>query len=114
MRAKLTLGLSDVLMITVIAWNRINSVSSLFFQHRILRFGKNMTQRLKRFLCNFNIVARQNSLNGFCNTADVRDDGKTCSSFQSVKKFYSQIWFTLYLIQQTIFNSTESLIHFFS
>ena len=37
---KLMLGLSDILVITVIAWNRINSISLLFFHDRILTFGK--------------------------------------------------------------------------
>ena len=54
---KLTFGLSDRLVITVIARNRINSVGSLFFRDRILRFGKNMPSSLKRFLRNFNAVA---------------------------------------------------------
>ena len=36
---KLTFGLSDVFVVTVIARNRINSVGSLFFRDRILRFG---------------------------------------------------------------------------
>ena len=62
-------------MITVIAWNRINSVSSLFFQHRILRFEQKYDSTSEKVLSNFNIVARQNSLNGFSNTAD--DDGMT-------------------------------------
>ena len=44
-------------MITVIARNRINSVGSLFFSDRILRFGENMPLSLKRFLSNFNVVA---------------------------------------------------------
>ena len=40
---KLTFGLSDVFVVTVIARNKIiNSVSSLFFRDRILRFGKNI------------------------------------------------------------------------
>ena len=39
---KLTFGLSDVLTITVIARNKIDSVGSLFFRDRILRFGKDM------------------------------------------------------------------------
>ena len=39
---KLTFGLSDVLTITVIARNKTDSVGSLFFRDRILRFGKNM------------------------------------------------------------------------
>ena len=39
---KLTFGVSDILVITVIARNRINSVGSLFFHDRILRFDKNM------------------------------------------------------------------------
>ena len=40
---KLTFGLSDVLVITVMARNRINSVCWLFFRDRILRFGRNMS-----------------------------------------------------------------------
>ena len=59
---KLTFGLSDRLVITVIARNRINSVGS-FFRDRILRFGKNMPSSLKRFLSNFNAVAIKNSPN---------------------------------------------------
>ena len=39
---KLTFGLSDILVITVIARNRINSVGSLFFRNMILGFGENM------------------------------------------------------------------------
>ena len=70
---KLTFGLS---VITVIARNRINSVSSLFFRDRILRFGKNMPQSLKRFLSNFNVVAIQNSLDGFRNTLNVGNNSK--------------------------------------
>ena len=64
---KLTFGLSDVFVVTVIARNRINGVGSLFFRDRILRFGENMPQSLKRFLSNFNVVAIQNSLDGFRN-----------------------------------------------
>ena len=45
---KLTFGLSDVFVVTVIARNRINGVGSLFFRDRILRFGENMPQSLKR------------------------------------------------------------------
>ena len=39
---KLTFGLSNVLVITVIARNTINSFGSLFFSGEILSFGKNM------------------------------------------------------------------------
>ena len=46
---KLTFGLSDVFVVTVIARNRINGVGSLFFRDRILRFGENMPQSLKGF-----------------------------------------------------------------
>ena len=74
---KLTFGLSDVFVITVIARNRINGVGSLFFRDRILRFGENMPQSLKRFLSNFNVVAIQNSLDGFSNTLYVRNNSKT-------------------------------------
>ena len=54
--SKLTFDLSVILVITVIAGNRINNVGSLFFPNRILRFGKNMPQSLKRLgvaLCSF-------------------------------------------------------------
>ena len=61
---KLTFGLSDVFVVTVIARNRINGVGSLFFRDRILRFGENMPQSLKRFLSNFNVVAIQILLMG--------------------------------------------------
>ena len=40
--AKLTFGLPDILVITVIARDRMSSVGSLFFRDRILRFSKNM------------------------------------------------------------------------
>ena len=43
---KLMFGLSDILVITVIARNRINSVGSLFFRDRILRFSENMLRML--------------------------------------------------------------------
>ena len=43
---KLTFGLSVILVITVIARNRINSVGSLFFRGRILRFSENMLRML--------------------------------------------------------------------
>ena len=74
---KVTFGLSDVFVVTVIARNIINGVGSSFFRDRILRFGKNMPQSLKRFLSNFNVVAIQNSLDGFRNTLNVRNNSKT-------------------------------------
>ena len=58
------------------ARNRINGVGSLFFRGRILRFGENMPQSLKKFLSNFNVVAIQNSLDGFRNTLYVRITAK--------------------------------------
>ena len=61
---KLTFGLSEVFIVTFIARNRINGVGSLFFRDRILRFGKNMPQSLKRFLSNFNFVIIQILLMG--------------------------------------------------
>ena len=45
---KLKFGLSDVFVVTVIARNWINGVGSLFYCDRILRFGENMPQSLKR------------------------------------------------------------------
>ena len=55
--------LSDVFVVTVIARNRINGVGSLFFRDRILRFGKNMSQSLKKFLNNFNFNSAHAPLN---------------------------------------------------
>ena len=86
-------GLSDVFVVTVIARNRINGVGSLFFRDRILRFGKNMPQSLKRFLSNFNVMAIQNSLNGFGNTLNVRDNCKTSRWFLFIKSVTSCNWF---------------------
>ena len=74
---KLTFGLSDVFIVTLVARNRINGVGSLFFRDRILRFGKNIAQSLKKFFSNFKVVAIQNSLDGFRNTPNVRNNSKT-------------------------------------
>ena len=74
---KLTFGPSNVLVITVIARNRIKSVGSLFFRDRVFRFDKNMPLSPKRFLSNFNIVAIQNSLDGFPTTLDIGNNSKT-------------------------------------
>ena len=83
---KLTFGLSDVFVVTVIARNRINGVGSLFFRDRILRFGKNMPQSLKRFLNNFKVVAVQNSLDGFRNTLNVRNNRRTSRCFPFIRR----------------------------
>ena len=68
-------------------------VGSLFFRDRMLRFGENMPQSLKRFLSNFNVVAIQNSLDGFGNTLNVRDNSKTSSWFPFIKSVTSCNWF---------------------
>ena len=47
---KLTFGLSDIIVITVIAMNRINSVGSLFFRNRILRFKKEYVLKSEKVL----------------------------------------------------------------
>ena len=70
-------GLSNVFVVPVLARDRINGVGSLFFCDRILRFGENMPQILKRFLSNFDVVGIQNSLDGFRNTLNVRNNSKT-------------------------------------
>ena len=76
---KLTFGLSDVFVVTVIARNRINGVGSLFFRDRILGFGENVPQSLKRFLSNFNVVDIQNFLDGLRNTLNVNQSSiKPC------------------------------------
>ena len=89
---KLTFALSDVFVVTVIARNRINSVSTLLFRDRILRFGENIPQSLKRFLSNFNVVAIQNSLDGFGNTLNVRNNSKTSRWFPFIKSVTSCNW----------------------
>ena len=91
---KLTFGLSDVLVITVITGNRINSVGSLFFRDRILRFDKSIPQILKRLLSNFNVVAIQNSLDGFRNTLNVGNNSKTSSWFPLIRSATSCNWFS--------------------
>ena len=90
---KLTFGLSDVFVVTVIARNRINGVSSLFFRGRILRFGENMPQSLKRFLSNFNVVAIQNSFDGFLNALNVRNNSKTSRWFPFIESVSNCNWF---------------------
>ena len=90
---KLTFGLSDILVITVIAGNRINSVGSLFFRDRILRFGKNMPQSLKRFLSNFDVVAIQSSLDGFRNTLNIGNNSKTSRWFPLIRSATGCNWF---------------------
>ena len=80
-------------VVTVIARNRINGVSSLFYHDRILRFGKNMPQSLKGFLSNFNTVAIQNSHGGFCNTLNVRNNSKTSHWFPFIRSATSCNWF---------------------
>ena len=47
---KLTFGLSDIIVITVIAMDRINSVSSLFFRNRILRFKNKYAPKSEKVL----------------------------------------------------------------
>ena len=73
---KLTFGLSDVFVITVIARNTINGVGSL-----------------KRFLSNFNVVAIQNSLDRFRNTLNVRNNNKTSRWFSFIRSATSCNWF---------------------
>ena len=91
---KLMFGLSDTLVITVIARNRINSVGSLFFHDRVLKFSKNMPQSLKRFLNNFNVVAIQNSLDGFRNTLNVGNNSKTSRWFPLIRSATCCDWFS--------------------
>ena len=81
-------------VVTVIARNRIKGIGLLFFHDRILRFGKNMPQSLKRFLSNFKGLAIQNSLDGFCNTLNVRNNSKTSSWFSFIRSATSWNWFS--------------------
>ena len=64
----------------------------MFFRDRILRFGKNMPQSLKRFLSNFNVVAIQNSLDGFRNTLNVGNNSKTSRWFPLIRSATSCNW----------------------
>ena len=84
---------SSVFVVTVIARNRINGISLLFFYDRILRFRKNTPRSLRRFLSNLNVVAIQNSLNGFHNTLNVRNNSKTSRRFPFIKSVTSCNWF---------------------
>ena len=91
---KLTFDLSDILVITVIARNRINVVGWLFFRGSILRFGKNMPQSLTRSLRNFNVVAIQNSHDGFRKTLNVGNNSKTSRWFPLIESATSCNWFS--------------------
>ena len=52
-----------------------------------------MPQSPKRFLSNFNVVAIQNSLDGFRNTLNVRNNSKTSRWFPFIKRVTSCNWF---------------------
>ena len=95
MCTKLMFGLSNVFIVTVIARNRINGVSSLFLQNckNMPQNCKNMPQSLKRFLSYFNVMAIQNSLDGFCNTLNIRNNGKTSHWFPFIRSATSCNWF---------------------
>ena len=79
--AKPTFDLSDVFVVTVIARNRINGVGSLFFRDRILNFGT------------FNVVAIQNSIDGFRNTLNVRNNSNASRWFPFIGSVTSCDWF---------------------
>ena len=51
-----------------------------------------MPQILKRFLSNFNVVAIQNSLDGFRNTPNVRNNSKTSRWFPFIRSATSCNW----------------------
>ena len=53
-----------------------------------------MPQSLKRFLSNFNIVAIQNSPDGFCKTLNVGNNGKTSCWFPLIRSATSCNWFS--------------------
>ena len=55
--------------------------------------SENMLQSLKRFLSNFNVVAIQNSLDGFRNTLNVRNNSKTSRWFPFIKSVTMCNWF---------------------
>ena len=77
----------EILVITVTGRNRINSVGMLFFRDRILRFSKNIPSSLKRYLSNLNVFVIQNSLGGFRNALNVRNNSKTSRWFLLIGSF---------------------------
>ena len=82
MCTKLTFGLSYILVIAVIAQNRIKSVLvSCSFVIETLSLTIKYSPNLKRFLSNINVVAIQNSLHRFRNTMNVRNNSKTSCWF---------------------------------
>ena len=65
---------------------RINGVSSLFFLNRILRFGKICLKDWKGFWATLMLwLDIQNSLDGFCNTPNVRNNNKTSRWFPLIR-----------------------------
>ena len=75
---KVTFGLSDVFVVTVVARNRIN--------------GKNMPQSLI-FLGNFNVATIQNSLDGYRNTLNVGNNSKSSRWFPFIRSATNCNWF---------------------
>ena len=53
-----------------------------------------MPQSLKRFLSSFNIVAIQNSPDGFCKTLNVGNNSKTSCWFPLIRSATSCNWFS--------------------
>ena len=86
MCTKLTFGLSYILVIAVIAQNRMKSVSvSCSFVVGPLGLTIKYAPNLKRFLSNINVVAIQNSLDRFRNTVNVRNNSKTSRWFLLIR-----------------------------
>ena len=82
MFTKLTFGLSYILVIAVIAQNRIKSVLvSCSFVIETLGLTIKHSPNLKTFLSNINVVAIQNSLHRFRNTVNVRNNSKSSRWF---------------------------------
>ena len=86
MCTKLTFGLSYILVIAVIAQNRIKSVSvSCSIVIGSLGLTIKYAPNLKRFFSNINVVAIQNSLHRFRNTVNVRNNSKTSRWFLLIR-----------------------------
>ena len=86
MFTKLTFSLSYILVIAVIAQNRIKSVLvSCSFVIETLGLTIKYSPNLKRFLSNINVVAIQNSLHRFRNTVNVRNNSKTSRWFLLIR-----------------------------
>ena len=58
---KFTSGFSDITLVTIFAWDRVDGATSLIFRYWVFRFRKQISDGLVRFLSNFDVIITQNS-----------------------------------------------------